>query len=215
MKHIIDSIFDEVTIDPRIETGIFDISDNIHMEVLREHLKNKGFADDSIVEIHNIIVESGKFPERQAFNKDGLLVTFPTPEHKKRAIDRGTHFAENPKKANVNIFGGEQTGSQPQPAQAPQAPQASQASGSQQLQNPAAQTGSATPLNTNPNQRTPTEVSQDAVVVNKMLKMEYSLEEAKQLGFYHDNNYWYTKTGEKVGKLWFIENVGKTFILNI
>jgi hypothetical protein len=49
-------------------------------------------------------VDEGNFPERQAYNKDGLLVTFPTPEYKQRAIKRGTHFEENPKKADVNIF---------------------------------------------------------------------------------------------------------------
>jgi hypothetical protein len=38
----------------------------------------------------------GKYPERQAFNKDGVLVTFPTPQHKAKAISRGTHFEENP-----------------------------------------------------------------------------------------------------------------------
>jgi hypothetical protein len=56
----------------------------------------------------SVISEKGKHPERQAYNKNGLLVTFPTPEYKARAIAKGTHFEKNPKSSQTNLFGGGQ-----------------------------------------------------------------------------------------------------------
>lgn len=56
----------------------------------------------------SVISEKGKHPERQAYNKNGLLVTFPTPEYKARAISKGTHFEKNPKAGQTNLFGGGQ-----------------------------------------------------------------------------------------------------------
>lgn len=102
------------------------------MDVLREALMDSyGIALNDAKTIHNKMVE-GKYPERQAYNKDGLLVTFPTPQHKQRAIQRGTHFEQNPVSANQNVFGGEK-GQAPattppatpptQPAATPPAPQ--------------------------------------------------------------------------------------------
>ena len=46
----------------------------------------------------------GKHPERQAYNKDGLLITFPTPKHKQDALTAGTHFEKDPTKAASNLF---------------------------------------------------------------------------------------------------------------
>jgi len=90
------------------------------MDALRESLTdNHGLALNDVKTIHNKMVE-GKYPERQAYNKDGLLVTFPTPQHKARAIQRGTHFEQDPSKGQQNVFGG---GQQPPGAQQPpQAP---------------------------------------------------------------------------------------------
>lgn len=120
MPNTIDSILADVCLDERVEDGIFDMSNNAHMEVLRETLVDKYQINiNDVVNIHNKMLE-GKYPERQAYNKDGLLVTFPTPQHKQRAIQRGTHFEQNPVQAQQNVFGGKSS-TTPQP-QAPATP---------------------------------------------------------------------------------------------
>lgn len=117
MSNIIDRILAEVCLDERIEDGIFDMSNNTHMDVLRENLTdNYGVSLNDAKTVHNKMVE-GKYPERQAYNKDGLLVTFPTPQHKQRAIQRGTHFEKDPTAGPQNVFGGG-GGQQPVPGQA-------------------------------------------------------------------------------------------------
>ncbi len=82
-------------------------------EVIEEVFGNSINSFEFVNEI-SIIAEKGRHPERQAYNKNGILVTFPTPEYKARAIARGTHFEKNPKAAQSNVFGGGQS--------APQAP---------------------------------------------------------------------------------------------
>jgi hypothetical protein len=119
-SQFIDQLLNEVSLDDRVTDGIFDMSNNTHMDVLRETLSdNYGMVLNDVKEIHNRMVE-GKYPERQAYNRDGLLVTFPTPAHKQRAIQRGTHFEQNPVKnggGNSNIFTGGQQPANNQPAQ--------------------------------------------------------------------------------------------------
>jgi len=117
MSDYLDKIFAEVCVDDRITDGVFDMSNNSHMEVLRETLMDNYQVNlnDAKV-IHNKMVE-GKYPERQAYNKDGLLVTFPTPQHKQKAISRGTHFEKDPTAGTPNVFGG---GQQPQGQEQPQ-----------------------------------------------------------------------------------------------
>lgn len=127
MSKIIDRILAEVCVDERIPDGVFDMSNNVHMEVLRENLSdNMGLSLEDTRQLHNKMLE-GKYPERQAYNKDGLLVTFPTPQHKAKAISRGTHFEQDPTKGASgpqNVFPG---GQQPQQGQTqgqpPAAPQ--------------------------------------------------------------------------------------------
>jgi hypothetical protein len=55
-------------------------------------------------EFSNLVLEKGQYPERQAFNQKGILVTFPTPEYKADAIKRGTHFEKDPTKGQSNLF---------------------------------------------------------------------------------------------------------------
>lgn len=99
---IIERIINSVSIDPRVKDGIFEISNVDHMDALRDHLINRGIPVDEAVDFCNRVVE-GKHPERQAYNKNGILVTFPTPEYKQRAIQRGTHFEKKPATQN-NLF---------------------------------------------------------------------------------------------------------------
>jgi hypothetical protein len=118
MSKVIDRILAEICLDERLPDGIFDLSNNVHMDVLRENLQDHmGLSLNDALEIHNKMLE-GKYPERQAYNKDGLLVTFPTPQHKAKAIQRGSHFEQDPSKGQnggSNVFGGGQPqGSQPQ-----------------------------------------------------------------------------------------------------
>ena len=138
MKEIYNKVLDAVAIDTRLDTGIFDVLNNDHLSIFRELLVKEGVSEDIAITASNKLAEAGRFPERQCYNKDGLLVTFPSPEHKQRAIARGTHFEKNPKAALVNIFGAEpepqqgqaqapvtaqpnqQQGVAPQPQQAPQ-----------------------------------------------------------------------------------------------
>jgi len=126
MSHVIDQILNEVCLDERIPDGVFDMSNNAHMDALRENLTDKyGVALNDVKMIHNKMVE-GKYPERQAYNKDGLLVTFPTPQHKQRAIQRGTHFEQDPSKGQQNVFGGGQQAGQASAAPAASAAQTGQ-----------------------------------------------------------------------------------------
>lgn len=84
--------------DDRIENGIINLSNVNHLFILEEYLINNGFPVELVTEkLSKIINEKGNFPERQAYNKDGILVTFPNAEYKQRAIKKGTHFEKNPK----------------------------------------------------------------------------------------------------------------------
>jgi hypothetical protein len=88
-----------------------DIVGEDNLNSLHEVLVLKGFSDNEALSIVNevgIIAEKGKHPERQAYNSNGILVTFPTPDYKQRAISKGTHFEQNPKVSQSNLFGGGQ-----------------------------------------------------------------------------------------------------------
>lgn len=102
MKNV-DKILSSVCLDERISDGIFNMENNDHMDVLQHHLIKRGISETNSIVYRNRMVE-GKYPERQAYNANGILVTFPTPEYKQRAIARGTHFEENPKKRQTNVF---------------------------------------------------------------------------------------------------------------
>ena len=115
MKNIVEKIISEVSLDERITDGIFTIENNDHMEVLRDYLNNKGIEKSVVTEFCNGVLE-GKYPERQAYNVNGILVTFPTPEYKQRALQRKTHFEKDPTKAAPNVFGGGEQPTQDAPA---------------------------------------------------------------------------------------------------
>lgn len=117
MNNIIDKIIIDLSLDSRISDGIFDIKNNNHIQYLCEYLVGKDIDEDIVYEFIQPLMEKGKFPERQAFNRDGLLVTFPTPAYKQRALKRGTHFEKDPRAAQSNLFGGGQKApNQPTPA---------------------------------------------------------------------------------------------------
>jgi hypothetical protein len=102
-RRILDKILNEVSLDERVKNGVFSIEENDHMDALREYLGKRGMDEESIREFSNRVLE-GKYPERQAYNAKGILVTFPTPEYKADAIKAGTHFEKDPTKGASNLF---------------------------------------------------------------------------------------------------------------
>ena len=100
---LLEKIINDVSLDERVSNGMFNIEEDAHMEALREYLFKKGIDEQSVREFSNRVLE-GKYPERQAYNAKGILVTFPTPEYKLDAIKRGTHFEKDPTKGMSNLF---------------------------------------------------------------------------------------------------------------
>jgi len=101
---IVEKLLNNLCLDERVTDGVFDVNNNIHMEALREYLTNKGIEESVARDFSNTVLEAGKHPHRQAFNLNGILVTFPTPQHKQNAIRRGTHFEKDPTKGKPNLF---------------------------------------------------------------------------------------------------------------
>jgi hypothetical protein len=95
MSQIAEKILRDVCLDERVKDGIFCLDDQTHLDALRDYFIRKGITKEAAIHVTNRMTE-GKYPERQAYNRDGILVTFPTPQHKARAIARGTHFEKNP-----------------------------------------------------------------------------------------------------------------------
>lgn len=93
MSNIVDYILAEVCLDERVKDGIFKLDEEAHMEALRDHLVKKlGLSLEEATAVTNRMLE-GRFPERQAYRaEDGILVTWPSPKHKAKAM------AENPGK---------------------------------------------------------------------------------------------------------------------
>jgi hypothetical protein len=183
--------------------GVFDIYKQEHIEILREYLIDDGIDSSFVTEYLNSVVE-GRFPERQAYNANGILVTFPSPEYKQRAIQRGTHFEENPRKGQANIF----TDEQPQDNQTGQEVEY-EPEQEQPVQQPQQTTE---PQKTDGESRSEKEKESDAVAIEKMLTTEFTLEEAIRNGFYYKKNLWYDSEGKYIGRLWNVN--GKQIILN-
>lgn len=137
---IIEKVLNEVSVDHRLSDGIFDIKNNEHIGYLCEYLIDKGIDADIVYEFVQPLMEKGKYPDRQAYNRKGILVTFPTPDYKKEAIRAGTHFEEDPTRGQSNLFQG---GDKPPATEPPPAASAAQ-SGPTKTNLPVS-TSSATP----------------------------------------------------------------------
>lgn len=236
---MIEEFLNTICLDERIEDGIFDIENTYHMDILQEYLIKSGVSKEDSIICRNSILE-GKYPERQAYNVNGLLVTFPTPEYKQRAIARGTHFEENPKKDQANIFQAQpQQAASPAPATTP----APQPDVQPQPAAPAPKLEPAEPLvpaaepaekelsvdDTEKDERTPKEKAIDAKAVQNILasapasidiaakypnleSINYTLKEAKNNNFYEKNGNWYDVEGNYIGKKWYCESTKKIII---
>ena len=97
ISKLIEELVTECECDGRIESGVFDVYNAEHLVVLSEHMVGNGISE-SIVEdvIESLAIGEGKYPERQAYNKEGWLVTFPSKEYRDAAIKKKTHYSSDP-----------------------------------------------------------------------------------------------------------------------
>jgi hypothetical protein len=115
----IQNILFEVCLDKRIENSTIDISNPIHIEIIADHLYERKMGAQIVMEVVNgLVLRDGKFPDRQAYNKDGWLVTFPSADYKNAAIQKGTHYSSDPThgKGGMNLYY-KKKGKQSRPAQ--------------------------------------------------------------------------------------------------
>jgi len=203
------SLVNEIGCDSRIKNGTLDLKNEDHVFVLQEYLEKAGYDINEIVDKTAKLFEAGRFPERQAYNKDGILVTFPNKQYRDRAVNKGTHFAENPKKTQTNIFktdgeqgGGEQTSSEKSKSQPATLDQTLEKDivGDKELDD-----------------RTPEEKKQDAYGVEAILMgqtplVNYSVDEAKKFGFYKKGFNWYNTEGSFIGEQIYDEYIKKVLI---
>lgn len=210
--NILSELIEQICLDSRIKDGIFSLDNNDHLNILQEYLQTElNINEQQAQELRNAVLE-GKYPDRQAYNANGLLVTFPTPEYKQRAISRGTHFEENPKKAaGASVFEPQPE----QPAQQPSSPEPQQTTPTSSTTTTPTEPKPETPAEKDKNEpdlRTSQEKQADAQVIQKILTTEYTLDEAKSNGFYRKGSIWYTNEGTEVGVARYVEDLGKIII---
>ena len=203
------SLINDICCDGRIKDGIFDFRNQEHVFVLQEYLEKAGCDVNYVVEKTANLFEAGRFPERQAYNKDGILVTFPSKEYKDRAVNKGTHFAENPKKSDANIFtipppdvkaGGSEDSIYNADVEKPK-----DVSIDQEL--------SDKNVDTQKDDRTPNEKQVDskgveAILIGQTPLVNYSVDEAKKYGFYRKGMIWFNTEGQLIGEQVFDETLG-------
>ncbi len=200
-----ESIINDICCDNRIKNGVFEIKNVDHVFILQEYLEKVGLDIETIVDKTAQLFEAGRFPERQAYNKNGILVTFPNKEYRDRAVNKGTHFAENPKKADTNIFSGEQPDLATADTKKPDEPE------THLVDREVSKIDQS-----DVDLRSPEEISQDAEAVSALLKtptFQYALEEAIACNFYNKGFLWYNSDGEYIGKQKYDEATGKVIIV--
>lgn len=227
------SIINNICCDSRLKEGVLNLENAEHVFVLQEYLEEAGYDINEIVEKTAKLFEAGRFPERQAYNKDGILVTFPTKEYRDRAVNKGTHFAENPKKNTGTLFAPGHTGelstsdiddtidsdttnnNEPESSKEPE----DQDSKSLDQELDQKVTGDDDVDN-----RTPKEKYQDGEAVDYILtndplqnysvnetKEWYTIEEAKELGYIKDGLLWYSNE-KLIGEQFYDDVDGKVKI---
>jgi len=204
------SIVNDICCDSRIKDGVLRLENAEHVFIVQEYLEKAGYSVDEIVDKTANLFEAGRFPERQAYNKDGILVTFPSKEYRDRAVNKGTHFAENPKKAQSNIFS--QPGDLSTAGADEEKPKEKQDTVSidKEVQKDVE-------ADDNADDRTPKEKQQDAVANVAILQgqtplVNYSVDEAVKYGFYKKGMMWYDNEGNLIGEQVFDEASGKKVI---
>lgn len=220
----VSELLSELCLDRRVVDGIFDIFNNDHMDILREKLSEMGVPRGEVVELANKVIE-GKYPERQAYNAKGILVTFPNPEYKQRALKRGTHFEEDPTRGQHNL----DFNAPAQPVQEPTSPNEKPIQIEPGAQQPIQQvqgqdsTASGTQSGTQGGgtssddiaTRTPDQKEKDAAEIEKILTTEFTLEEAATNNWVCNQKRWYDSDGRLVGYQWYNVDNHKTTILSV
>jgi hypothetical protein len=229
----ISELLSELCLDERVRDGIFDIFNNDHMDILREKLAEMEIPSNEVVEFANKVIE-GKYPERQAYNAKGILVTFPNAEYKQRAIRRGTHFEEDPTRGQHNLdFSTSAQTVQQEPTSPNEKPIEIEPGAQQPNQQVIQQTngttnGTATgTTDQSANQgqsgvdtadlenRSPDQKEKDSKEIEKILTTEFTLEEAATHNWIKNKNKWYNSDGKLVGYQWYNVNSQKTTILSV
>ncbi len=105
-NNLISEIVAEAALDNRISDGIIDLKNTEHIQVIAEVLYDMCEDERTVNEFVTTFIEEGKYPERQAFNREGWLVTFPSKEYRDAAIKKGTHAISDPThgKGGMNLY---------------------------------------------------------------------------------------------------------------
>lgn len=237
---IFEKFLNKLALDERISDGIFDPLKNEHLDVFQEYIEKLGATQDEAVEVRNRLIE-GKYPERQAYNANGILVTFPTPEYKQRAIKRGTHFEKNPKKPTPNVsFDDKEPKKDAPPVEEPtkSEPEVKEPEVKKEPVEDKPEVDVAPPEPPKPALPEPTSTlpvlvlppgelkkREDAIVkqaqeeyIEKILTMEsskvkYTLDEAQMNGFYNKGIRWYDQDGNYVGILCYEKSNNSCYII--
>ena len=207
------SIVNDICCDSRIKDGVLRLENPDHVFIVQEYLEKAGYSLNEIVDKTANLFEAGRFPDRQAYNKDGILVTFPSKEYRDRAVNKGTHFAENPKKAQSNIFTtpGDLSSvgaTEEKPEEKPDS-----VSIDKEVQKDVEADDGV-------DSRTPKEKQQDAVANVAILKgqtplVNYSVDEAIKYGFYRKGMLWFNTEGQLIGEQVFDEYTKSPIIQSI
>lgn len=166
MKKVVDIINEailDVCANPLVENGTFDPTNNEHIFLLMENLDGN-LEEEYIVKAVEALRCEGKHPERQAYNKEGWLVTFPSREYRDAAIKRRTHSLADPThgKGGMNLYykrRGKQKRMSQQPSSVVNTPMQQQAAQPTDSVQPAAKPAAVTPSK-EPTATTPEELPQ-------------------------------------------------------
>jgi len=106
VTEFISSIISEAALDARIPDGVVDLKKTEHIQVVAEVMYNICENEQIVNEFVSAFINEGKYPDRQAFNKEGWLVTFPSKEYRDAAIKKGTHAISDPThgKGGMNLY---------------------------------------------------------------------------------------------------------------
>lgn len=106
INDFITSIITEAALDSRIPDGVVDLKNIEHVQIIAEAIYNACEDEDLVNEFVRSFLNEGKYPDRQAFNKEGWLVTFPSKEYRDAAIKKGTHSIADPThgKGGMNLY---------------------------------------------------------------------------------------------------------------
>jgi len=207
------SIVNDICCDSRIKDGVLRLENAEHVFIVQEYLEKAGYSVNEIVDKTANLFEAGRFPERQAYNKDGILVTFPSKEYRDRAVNKGTHFAENPKKSQSNIFATPGDLSTAGAAEEKPKEKPDSVSIDKEVQK-------GVEADDRVDNRTPKEKQQDAVANVAILQgqtplVNYSVDEAIKKGFYRKGMDWYNNQGRLIGEQVFDEQTKSSVIRSI